>query len=99
MRLLELAGRSTWPAAATAASSSTSTPRADLGRTWPAGPVRLSVRTSYPWDGRVTVEVVQAPERPWTLSLRVPGVVPVGGVSPGPARAGPGGAGDAGTPS
>ena len=36
------------------------------------GTVRLSVRTGYPWHGRVTVSVVQAPGRPWTLSLRVP---------------------------
>ena len=34
--------------------------------------VRLSVRTGYPWEGRVEVEVVRAPEHPWTLSLRVP---------------------------
>jgi uncharacterized protein len=36
------------------------------------GAARLSVHTGYPWDGRVTVRVVEAPDRPWTLSLRVP---------------------------
>ena len=46
---------------------------ADVRAEVAGGPVRLSVRTGYPWDGRVTVEVVQAPARPWTLSLRVPG--------------------------
>ena len=38
----------------------------------PGGAVRLAVRTGYPWHGRVTVEVVEAPDRPWKLSLRVP---------------------------
>jgi DUF1680 family protein len=37
------------------------------------GPVRLAVRTGYPWEGRVEVEVAETPDRPWTLSLRVPG--------------------------
>jgi uncharacterized protein len=36
------------------------------------GTARLSVHTGYPWDGRVTVSVVQTPDRPWTLSLRAP---------------------------
>jgi len=35
--------------------------------------VRLAVRTEYPWRGRVEVEVLDAPETEWTLSLRVPG--------------------------
>jgi DUF1680 family protein len=35
------------------------------------GPVR--VRTDYPWDGRVEVEVIEDRPGPWTLSLRVPG--------------------------
>jgi uncharacterized protein len=34
------------------------------------GPVR--VRTDYPWDGRVEVEVLEARDAAWTLSLRVP---------------------------
>jgi DUF1680 family protein len=46
---------------------------ADLRARVPGGEVRLAVRTGYPWQGRVTVEVVEAPGRPWTLSLRVPG--------------------------
>ena len=31
------------------------------------------MRTQYPWEGRVTVHIVQTPDRPWTLSLRMPG--------------------------
>src|SRR4029453_12262580 len=46
---------------------------ADLRAPVPGGEARLAVRTGYPWHGRVTVEVVDAPARPWTLSLRVPG--------------------------
>ncbi|WP_327000460.1 glycoside hydrolase family 127 protein [Dactylosporangium sp. NBC_01737] len=46
---------------------------ADIHAPMPAGDVRLSVRTRYPWDGLVTVHIVQTPDRPWTLSLRVPG--------------------------
>jgi DUF1680 family protein len=46
---------------------------ADLRAAVPGGEARLAVRTGYPWQGRVTVEVVEAPGRPWTLSLRVPG--------------------------
>jgi DUF1680 family protein len=34
--------------------------------------VVLSVRTDYPWHGRVTVHVVRTPDDPWALSLRVP---------------------------
>jgi DUF1680 family protein len=34
--------------------------------------VVLSMRTSYPWHGRVTVHIVRTPDDPWTLSLRVP---------------------------
>jgi DUF1680 family protein len=41
---------------------------ADIG----AGTVSLEIRTGYPWDGRVTIHVAQTPDRPWTLSLRVP---------------------------
>lgn len=37
------------------------------------GEARLAVSTDYPWDGRVRLEVTQAVEGPWTLSLRVPG--------------------------
>jgi uncharacterized protein len=45
---------------------------ADLQARVAGGAVRLAVRTGYPWEGRVTVEVVEAPDGPWTLSLRVP---------------------------
>jgi DUF1680 family protein len=34
------------------------------------GPVK--VRTDYPWDGRVEIEIMDAREEPWTLSLRIP---------------------------
>ncbi|WP_265520993.1 glycoside hydrolase family 127 protein [Oerskovia flava] len=36
-------------------------------------PVALDVETRFPADGRVTVRVVEAPDRPWSLTLRVPG--------------------------
>jgi DUF1680 family protein len=36
-------------------------------------PVVVSVNTDYPWDGRITVSVDEAPaDVPWTLSLRIP---------------------------
>lgn len=46
--------------------------------------VRLRVETAYPDDGRITVSVVEAPERDWVLTLRVPAwaegaIVAVGG--------------------
>lgn len=34
--------------------------------------VVLSMRTDYPWDGRIRVHIVRTPDEPWTLSLRVP---------------------------
>lgn len=37
-----------------------------------AGPVRLGIETGYPWSGEVNVVVLEAPEGPWSLSLRVP---------------------------
>jgi DUF1680 family protein len=36
------------------------------------GEVRLRTETNYPWTGRVTVTVVEAPPGPWALSLRLP---------------------------
>ncbi|MDT0317633.1 glycoside hydrolase family 127 protein [Streptomyces millisiae] len=36
-------------------------------------PLAVTVTTDYPWDGRVTVEVDAAADRPVTLALRVPG--------------------------
>jgi uncharacterized protein len=35
-------------------------------------PVRLSMETDYPWDGRVTLRVIESGGEPWSLSLRVP---------------------------
>lgn len=35
--------------------------------------VGLQVRTRYPEDGRIRIEVTRAPGIPWTLRLRVPG--------------------------
>lgn len=33
----------------------------------------VEVRTDYPWDGRVSVTVLQSTAQPWTLAPRVPG--------------------------
>ncbi|HEV7708614.1 MAG TPA: beta-L-arabinofuranosidase domain-containing protein [Asanoa sp.] len=57
------------------------------------GDTEVTVHTGYPWDGRVTVEVVASPEAPWTLSLRVPvwsraATLSVAGDAPLPAAAG-----------
>jgi DUF1680 family protein len=35
-------------------------------------PVELDLATRYPWDGTVEIEVLAAPDSPWTLSLRIP---------------------------
>ena len=35
--------------------------------------LKLSQETDYPWDGRVKITIVAAPERPCTLMLRIPG--------------------------
>jgi uncharacterized protein len=67
---------------------------ADLHAQVPGGAVRLAVRTDYPWHGRVTVEVVESPDRPWKLSLRVPRwcrsavLIGPGGIHPRAAGAG-----------
>jgi len=45
-----------------------STVAADLN----AGRVRLSITTTYPLDGHITVRIDEAPSEPWTLGLRVP---------------------------
>ena len=42
--------------------------RADVA----GGTVRLAVETDYPWSGEIAVTVEETPDRPWTLSLRVP---------------------------
>lgn len=46
---------------------------ADVAADLPEGPVRLAVRTAYPWHGRIAVQVEQTPDEAWTLTLRVPG--------------------------
>ena len=38
-----------------------------------AGDITLDIDTAYPDDGRITVRIVDAPDTPWTLSLRIPG--------------------------
>ena len=38
-----------------------------------AGEPRLAIETDYPWSGTVRVAVLEAPDRPVALSLRVPG--------------------------
>jgi hypothetical protein len=45
---------------------------AEIQAELPYGTAWLQVRTGYPWDGRITVHIVQTPPEPWTLSLRVP---------------------------
>ena len=35
-------------------------------------PVRISTATGYPWEGAVTVTILETPQEPWTLSLRIP---------------------------
>jgi len=37
------------------------------------GPLRLEVTTDYPYDGRVRLTVLDAPEAPWTIAVRRPG--------------------------
>jgi DUF1680 family protein len=39
----------------------------------PAAEARLRVATDYPDAGRITVTVIDGPQHPWTLTLRVPG--------------------------
>jgi DUF1680 family protein len=46
---------------------------ADLAVETDAGPVHLSMATEYPWDGRVRIEVIEAPSAAWSLALRIPG--------------------------
>lgn len=38
----------------------------------PGGTVTLRVETAYPWEGEITLTVIDAPAGPWTLFLRVP---------------------------
>jgi len=48
--------------------------------------VRLRVETDYPWDGRVSVDVEETPDRPWALQLRVPAWAHGGSLSVGHER-------------
>ena len=42
---------------------------------WPDGSrLRCEMKTDYPWDGRVTIEVGEAPPVPLSLNLRIPGM-------------------------
>ena len=43
--------------------------RADV----PGGQARVAMATDYPWNGRVEVTVLETPDDPWTLDLRIPG--------------------------
>jgi DUF1680 family protein len=45
---------------------------ATLRHPWANGTVELRVRTDYPWSGEVSVEVLESPEKEWTVALRVP---------------------------
>jgi DUF1680 family protein len=36
------------------------------------GSTYLELETGYPWDGEVEVRVVETPDRPWKLSMRIP---------------------------
>ncbi len=45
---------------------------ADLRLDISAGPVAFSMRTNYPWDGTVTVQIAESIEEAWSLALRVP---------------------------
>lgn len=37
------------------------------------GPIRLGIETDYPWNGRIALTVIAAPDDPWRLTLRIPG--------------------------
>jgi len=58
-----------------------------------AGDIRLAIETDYPWDGRVAVRIIATPDRPWRLSLRIPGWCRAASVAAGgaPSEAVPGG--------
>jgi len=46
---------------------------ADIDAELAGGSVRVSMRSDYPRDGKVTVHIVATPDEAWVLSLRVPG--------------------------
>jgi uncharacterized protein len=52
--------------------------------------VRLAIETGYPWDGSVTVRIVETPATPWTLSLRIPAWADSARVAPDDRPATPG---------
>ena len=33
---------------------------------------RVAMTTAFPWDGQVTLSIVESPDTPWTLSVRIP---------------------------
>jgi hypothetical protein len=43
------------------------------GSSEPIEGVRLNIQTNYPWDGQITIEVVEAHGIPRNLALRIPG--------------------------
>ena len=42
-----------------------------VSTTGPRGRIELDVQTAYPWDGRLSITIVQG-DAPWTLSIRLP---------------------------
>jgi uncharacterized protein len=44
----------------------------EVGAETAGGTVRLRTETDYPWAGQVTVTVLETPDSPWALSLRIP---------------------------
>ncbi|WP_327581563.1 glycoside hydrolase family 127 protein [Nonomuraea sp. NBC_00507] len=53
-----------------------------------AGGLHADVETDYPWSGRVEVTVRETPDRPWTLSARIPAWAANAGVDGDPAAPG-----------
>jgi hypothetical protein len=39
----------------------------------PGAPLRLSQQTGYPWDGKITLTIQQAPAKAFSIFLRIPG--------------------------
>ncbi len=54
----------------------------ELDTTWvDGGRIRLKQETDYPWDGAIKLTIAEAPDRPITLKLRIPGWVHEGAAS------------------
>ena len=54
----------------------------NLDTSWiDGGRIRLKQETDYPWDGAVKLTLAEAPDRPITLKLRIPGWVREGAAS------------------